>query len=190
MRLLRDPGATPPQTTGSNIASFAYGPGPDNPASMKMPRDRHPGENRFMQRALELAAEAAVAGEVPVGAVLAQGDECLAEGRNSQIGDADPTAHAEIKALRAAARRLDNYRLPGTTLYVTLEPCSMCCGALVHARVDTLVFAALEPRAGAVISSRALLDDATLNHHVTWLHAPQWQAASGELLRRFFRQRR
>jgi tRNA(adenine34) deaminase len=144
----------------------------------------------FMARALWLAERAALAGEVPVGAVLVHDNKILGEGANAQIGDRDPTAHAEIKALRAAALQAQNYRLSGSTLFVTLEPCSMCCGALVHARVERLVFAAAEPRAGAVISARSLLDDTGFNHRVSWeqdsLNAP----LSGELLRAFFRARR
>lgn len=144
----------------------------------------------FMGRALELAGEAAERGEVPVGAVLVQDGQIIAEGSNAQLGSHDPTAHAEIVALRAAALAAGNYRLPGTTMYVTLEPCSMCCGALVHARVDTLVFAAREPRAGAVVSTRQLLDDAALNHRVQWAEDMASATASGDFLRKFFRDRR
>ncbi|WP_439101498.1 tRNA adenosine(34) deaminase TadA [Congregibacter sp.] len=144
----------------------------------------------FMARALELAHEAAKQGEVPVGAVVALDGRILGEGRNAQIGSVDPTAHAEINALRAAATALENYRMPGATLYVTLEPCSMCCGALVHARISRLVFAAREPRAGAVISSRKLLDESAFNHHVAWLEDEHNAPASAALLRSFFRERR
>lgn len=143
-----------------------------------------------MARALELAAESARRGEVPVGAVLLIAGEVVAEGRNSVISACDPTAHAEIVALRAAAGALGNYRLPGSTLYVTLEPCSMCCGALVHARVERLVFAAREPRAGAVISTRRLLDEAAFNHRVRWAEDGAAAAASAVLLRDFFQARR
>lgn len=143
-----------------------------------------------MLRALELAGEAAEQGEVPVGAVIVQGERVLGEGRNAQIGAMDPTAHAEINALRAAAVCLQNYRMPGATLYVTLEPCSMCCGALVHARIATVVFAAREPRAGAVVSTRSLLNESAFNHHVTWTEDHQHAPASGTLLRRFFQERR
>ena len=147
-------------------------------------------EAACMERALELAASAAAAGEVPVGAVLVAGGAIIGEGANALIAASDPTAHAEIRALRAGAARLKNYRLPGTTLYVTLEPCSMCCGALVHARVERLVFAAREPRAGAVISTRSLLDEPGLNHRVRWEQAEAWAGRSGDLLRDFFRARR
>lgn len=146
--------------------------------------------NGYMQRALELAREAAAAGEVPVGAVLVRDAAVIGAGRNGPIGASDPTAHAEINALRQAARAVGNYRLPGATLYVTLEPCAMCCGALVHARVAKLVFAALEPRAGAVVSTRRLLDDAACNHRVRWRRDEACAAASAALLREFFRARR
>ncbi len=146
--------------------------------------------NRYMQRALELARSAGAAGEVPVGAVLVRGDEILGEGSNAPIGASDPTAHAEIIALRAAAAAEQNYRLPGSTLYVTLEPCAMCCGALVHARVAKVVFAAIEPRAGAVVSTRNLLDDAAFNHRVQWSQDEEFADASAELLKAFFRARR
>jgi tRNA(adenine34) deaminase len=144
----------------------------------------------YMALALDMAREAAAAGEVPVGAVLVREGSILARSRNAQIGDCDPTAHAEIRCLREAARDAGNYRLPGSVLYVTLEPCSMCCGALVHARIEPLVFAALEPRAGAVVSTRALLDDPALNHRVTWEQDERAAASSAALLRDFFRARR
>ena len=145
---------------------------------------------QFMARALELAAEAAAREEVPVGAVLVLGGEVIGEGANAQISTSDPTAHAEIVALRQAAAAVRNYRLPGATLYVTLEPCVMCCGALIHARVGELVFAAAEPRAGAIVSTRALLDEDTFNHRVAWRRVEAFADASGDLLRDFFRQRR
>ena len=106
-------------------------------------------DERFMSRAIDLAREAEAAGEVPVGALIVRAGEILAEGFNRPISTHDPTAHAEMVALRAAAARIDNYRLTGTTLYVTLEPCAMCAGAMVHARVARLVYAAADPRAGA-----------------------------------------
>lgn len=143
-----------------------------------------------MKRALELAAQAGAAGEVPVGAVLVLDGVVIGEGQNEQVGASDPTAHAEILALRAAAAAQRNYRLPGSRLFVTLEPCSMCCGALVHARVAEVVFAAREPRAGAVVSTRALLDDPALNHRVAWREAEAFRDASADLLRGFFRERR
>ena len=146
-------------------------------------------DERCMTLALEEARRAADRGEVPVGAVLTRGERVLAHGGNAQIELHDATAHAEIRILREAGVRDGNYRLPGTTLYVTLEPCTMCCGALVHARVETLIFATREPRAGAVVSTAGALDNGSLNHSVTWSEG-LLGAESGELLRAFFQQRR
>ena len=118
-----------------------------------------------MRRALDEARQAAALGEVPVGAVLVgSDDELLAAGHNHPIGARDPSAHAEIVVLRAAAQKLDNYRLPGTTLYVTIEPCVMCVGALVHARVQRLVYGAVEPKTGAIESAHRLFDGGDFNH--------------------------
>ena len=124
----------------------------------------HEHEKRLMRQALSKAEDARAAGEVPVGAVVARGDEVLAEGENRVIRDSDPAGHAEMVALRAAAAGEGNYRLPGTTLYVTLEPCAMCAGALVHARVQRVVFAAFDPRVGAGGSVFNLLDSPHMNH--------------------------
>lgn len=146
-------------------------------------------DTSHMQHALRLARQAGEAGEVPVGAVLVAGGEVIGEGWNRVIGAADPTAHAEIVAIRDAAQRIGNYRLPDTTLYVTLEPCTMCLGALVHARVRQLVFAAREPRAGAVCSAAQLLDSDFYNHRVAWREGTLAQDSAG-LLRAFFRARR
>lgn len=143
----------------------------------------------WMRRALALADRAANEGEVPVGAVLVRDGELLGEGWNQPISAADPTAHAEIVALRDAARVCNNYRLPGSTLYVTLEPCTMCAGAMVHARVETLVFAAREPRAGVVCSTCALLDEPWYNHRVNWLEGVLADESSSRL-RAFFKARR
>jgi tRNA(adenine34) deaminase len=123
-------------------------------------------DERFMRRAIELAREAEAAGEVPVGAVIVRDGEILAEGFNRPISTRDPTAHAEMVALRAAAARVDNYRLTGTTLYVTLEPCAMCAGAMVHARVQRLVYAATDPRAGACGSVFNVVQNPVLNHRL------------------------
>lgn len=120
----------------------------------------------WMERALQLAGQAAAQGEVPVGAVVVRDGQVIGEGFNCPIGRHDPTAHAEIQALRAASRALGNYRLAGATLYVTIEPCSMCAGALVHARISRLVFGAREPKAGAVRSCRRLLEHPELNWRV------------------------
>lgn len=122
----------------------------------------------WMRRALAVARRAQVAGEVPVGAVLVRDGVVLAEGWNHPIGLHDPTAHAEVQVLRAAAVLSRNYRLPRSTLYVTLEPCVMCVGAMVHARVSRLVFGAREPKAGAVCSRAHLLDEYPFNWTVAW----------------------
>ncbi|MBC6428443.1 MAG: nucleoside deaminase [Cellvibrionales bacterium] len=144
---------------------------------------------RWMEHALALAAQAAAAGEVPVGALMVRDGELIGEGRNQSRSLLDPSAHAEIQALRTACRRVGNYRLPGAVLYVSIEPCAMCAGALVHARVSRLVYGAAEPRAGAVVSRARLLDGDYLNHRVVHSGgclAPQ----SAALLQAFFRQRR
>ena len=147
-------------------------------------------DRQFMVQALESAEEAARRGEVPVGACLVSASgEVLAHAGNGQIGACDPSAHAEINVLRAAAQALGNYRLPGTTLYVTLEPCMMCCGALIHSRVSRLVFAAREPKAGAVVSTAALLERSGLNHRTTWSEGLLAEE-SAALLRAFFAARR
>jgi len=142
-----------------------------------------------MRQALALARRAAAIGEVPVGAVLVVGAEALGEGWNQPIGACDPTAHAEIVALRAAAARIGNYRLPGSTLYVTLEPCPMCAGALVHARVARVVFGAADPRAGAAGTVFDLLRSAALNHRADVVGGMLAEEC-GVLLREFFRVRR
>lgn len=123
-------------------------------------------DEKFMQRALELAIQAADLGEVPVGAVLVYDGQIIGEGFNQPISANDPTAHAEIVALRDAAARKGNYRLPATTLYVTLEPCTMCAGALVHARIEQLVYGAKEPKSGVAASNGCLFEGAHLNHRV------------------------
>jgi tRNA(adenine34) deaminase len=120
----------------------------------------------FMRAALEEARKGLDAGEVPVGAVVVLGGEIVGRGFNQPIGSHDPTAHAEIVAIRTAARALGNYRLVGATLYVTIEPCLMCVGAMVHARVGTLVFGAPEPKAGAVVSSCRAQELPSLNHRI------------------------
>jgi tRNA(adenine34) deaminase len=120
----------------------------------------------WMQRALELAHQAEAEGEVPVGAILVKEDQILGEGWNAPIGEHDPTAHAEIRALRNAAKRLGNYRLPDTTLYVTLEPCVMCAGAIIHARVQRVVYGAVDPKTGAAGSVFDILNSELHNHRV------------------------
>jgi len=143
----------------------------------------------WMRRALELAQLAAREGEVPVGAVLVKDGKLIAEERNRPIAGHDPTAHAEIRVLREAGKVLQNYRLPGTTLYVTLEPCPMCAGALVHARVERVVFAAADPRTGAAGSVYNLLQSNELNHRCV-VTSGVLAEESGQLLRDFFRSRR
>lgn len=143
----------------------------------------------FMREALAVAAEAGAAGEVPVGAVLVQGGQVLARGRNRVIADCDPTAHAEVVALRAAGRLLGNYRLTGCDLYVTLEPCAMCAAALLHARVRRVVFGAFDPKTGAAGSVLDVFALAQLNHHTQVIGGVLGEEA-GALLRQFFRERR
>src|SRR6266436_7428186 len=121
---------------------------------------------QYMQEALAEARSAAVAGEVPVGAVLVHGGKILARSGNRTVRDCDPTAHAEMVVLREAARLLGNYRLADTTLYVTIEPCSMCAGAMIQARVPRLVYGADDPKGGAVRSCFEILSDERLNHRV------------------------
>src|SRR5690606_7681392 len=118
----------------------------------------------WMNHAFALAAQGGELGEVPVGAVIVYDNQVIGEGFNQPIASHDPTAHAEIIALRQAAQKVQNYRLVGSTLYVTLEPCTMCVGALVHARIERLVFATTEPKAGAVVSKSQLLDNDYFNH--------------------------
>lgn len=142
-----------------------------------------------MRRALELAAQAEARGEVPVGALIVQGEQVIGEGFNQPITLKDPTAHAEILALRSAATTLDDYRLGGTTLYVTLEPCPMCAAALVHARVARLVFGAWDPRQGAAGSAFNLVTARAMNHHVDVFGGVLADECGG-ILRRFFESRR
>ncbi len=142
-----------------------------------------------MRHALELARRAREDNEVPVGAVLVRGDALLGEGWNRPIGDTDPSAHAEIVALRRAAARERNYRLPGSTLYVTLEPCAMCAGAIVQARVGRVVYGASDPNAGAAGSVFDLLQDTRLNHRCE-VESGVLAQSCRELLLQFFRARR
>ena len=144
---------------------------------------------KWMQQALLLAKQAAGVDEVPVGAIVVLDGQVIGEGYNRPISGHDPTAHAEIMALRDAASRLGNYRLSGATLYVTIEPCAMCAGAIVHARIGRVVFGATEPKAGVVISNVKLFDQCWLNH---W---PDYEAGvlaeeCSEVMSAFFRRRR
>lgn len=144
----------------------------------------------FMRRALQLAATAARDGEVPVGAVLiSAAGETLAETANAPISRHDPSAHAEVLALRAAGQKAGNYRLPGTTLYVTLEPCVMCAGALVHARVARIVFAAADPKTGACGSVFDIVRSDRLNHRIA-VTPGVLEAEAADLLKAFFLERR
>ena len=146
-------------------------------------------DRRWIRRALRLARRAGAAGEVPVGAIVVRAGRPLGAAANAPIALRDPSAHAEILALRRAARRVRNYRLPDATLYVTLEPCAMCAGAIVQARIARVVYAAADPRAGAVASVFRLLDDARPNHRPEVVAGIEAEA-SAELLKTFFRQRR
>jgi len=143
----------------------------------------------FMRLALAEAEKALLAGEVPVGAVVVRGGEVIASAHNGPVGLKDPSAHAEILALRRAAEAEGNYRLAGTTLYVTIEPCLMCAGALIHARVSRLVFGAPDPKGGAVVSLYEVLGDGRLNHRVEVTGGVLGEAC-GEILSRFFREKR
>ena len=143
----------------------------------------------FMAAALDEARAAAEAGEVPIGAVAVWEGQIVARGQNRVLRDNDPTAHAEIVALRGAAAELKNYRLNGLTLYVTLEPCAMCAGAIIHARIDRLVYGAADPKAGACGSVLSVLNHPQLNHKLIVESGPLAEE-SAELLRSFFRERR
>jgi tRNA(adenine34) deaminase len=144
-----------------------------------------PNDNDFMQHAINLAKYAASQNEVPVGAILVQDNQIIGEGWNQPITSNDSTAHAEIIALREAAKKLNNYRLINTTLYVTLEPCLMCVGAMIHARIKRLVFGAYDPKSGAV----KFLDSKKLNHSITYQGGVMENECS-ELLTTFFQKRR
>ncbi len=143
----------------------------------------------FMDAALAEAAKAAAAGEVPVGAIIVREGRIIARAHNRPIGMNDPTAHAEILALREAARAMNNYRLPDTTLYTTLEPCLMCAGAMLHARIGRLVFGARDPKGGAVVSRSRIFTDYRANHFVEWSGGVREEQCA-EILSSFFAQKR
>lgn len=143
----------------------------------------------FMQMALDLAAQGAALGEVPVGAVLVQHGEVIGRGFNCPISGSDPSAHAEMVAIRGAAQAASNYRLPGSTLYVTLEPCSMCAGLIVHSRIARVVFGALEPKAGVVQSQGQFFTQGFLNHRVLF-EGGVLAEECGSILTEFFKARR
>jgi len=146
-------------------------------------------DEAFMTTALELAQQSATAGEVPVGAIVVRNGTIVGSGNNHPISADDPTAHAEIQALREAGRTLENYRLSDCTLYVTLEPCAMCAGAMVHARVERLVFGAADPKSGAAGSVFDLVNAPQMNHRIVTNGGVLAQEC-GTLLRDFFRSRR
>ncbi len=146
-------------------------------------------DRQFMQQALSQAQLAAAAGEVPVGAVLVRDGQIISTGFNQPITNSDPSAHAEMMALRAAAQSESNYRLPGTTLYVTLEPCTMCAGAMLHARVERVVFGATDPKTGAAGSVLNVFSEKQINHQ-TQVEGGIMGEECGQVLRDFFKERR
>lgn len=143
----------------------------------------------WMQQALLLANKAKTLDEVPVGAIITLNNESIGQGFNQPIGQCDPTHHAEMQAIREAAKAIDNYRLLDTTLYVTLEPCAMCAGAMIHARVKRVVFGTLDPKAGACGSVINLFNQSEFNHKPS-LSGPLLEEPCGELLRAFFKEKR
>ncbi|MEH6909806.1 MAG: tRNA adenosine(34) deaminase TadA [Oceanicoccus sp.] len=146
-------------------------------------------DHRYMEAALELAQKAGALGEVPVGAVVVLNDEIIGQGFNQPISLSDPTAHAEVMAIRDAAKVLHNYRLPEATLYVTIEPCTMCAGAMVHARIKRVVYGATELKSGVAESNGRLFDSAYLNHHVD-VEGGVMAACCSNLISDFFAARR
>lgn len=174
------PPLNPPEETPGTIETFAS----SEATEAATERDR-----RFMRLALAAAEEAREAGEVPVGAVLVRGDAVIAKGFNHPIGTHDPSAHAEMAALRAGAEALGNYRLPGCELYVTLEPCLMCAGAIMHARIARVVFGAPDPKTGACGSVVDAFANPQLNHHAT-VTGGVLADECGDALRSFFAARR
>ena len=143
----------------------------------------------FMSEALTLAKKAYTLGEVPVGALVVIDNRVIGKGYNQPIKNSDPTAHAEIIALRDAANTLKNYRLSGCELYVTIEPCAMCVGAMVHARIQRVIFGAIEPRAGALVSQLKMMDMPHFNHTFDW-QGGVLESECGALMKEFFRGRR
>ena len=143
----------------------------------------------FMRRAIVLAEQAAAVGEVPVGALVVKDGEIIGEGYNQPIISCDPTGHAEIIAMRNASAALQNYRLSGCDLYVTIEPCTMCVGAMIHARIGKIVFGALEPRAGALESQLRLMDENHYNHSIEWQGGVLAEEC-GAIISNFFRRKR
>jgi len=154
-----------------------------------MLEDQQAIDEKYMRRAIELAEQGEALGEVPVGAVIVCNDEIVGEGFNQPITSHDPTAHAEVVALRSAANSIQNYRVIDSTLYVTLEPCTMCVGALIHARISRLVFGTNEPKAGAVVSQSQLLDASYFNHRIEMQNGVLAEECQHQLSD-FFRRRR
>lgn len=146
-------------------------------------------DKAFMQIALDLAKQGAELGEVPVGAVVVLDNQIIGQGFNCPISQKDSTAHAEMVAIRQACENLDNYRLMGATLYVTLEPCTMCLGAIVHSRIGRVIFGASEPKAGVIISQENFAEKRYFNHYIT-IEGGLFAERSGRLLQEFFRHRR
>ena len=146
-------------------------------------------DKRWMYHALALAIRAQERGDVPVGAVVVDNDEMISEGWNQSIAQNDPTAHAEIQALRGASLAISNYRLPGKTLFVTLEPCIMCAGAIIHARINRVVFGAHDPKTGAAGSIINIFQNTQINHH-TQVSGSVLESECASMLQKFFRDRR
>ena len=146
-------------------------------------------DQHWMRHALALAHHAAEQGEVPVGAVIVANGIVIGEGWNQPISSCDPTAHAEVVALRDAGRRLQNYRLPETTLYVTIEPCTMCAGSMIHARVGRVIYGATEPKSGVVASNPCIFEGSHFNHKIDYLGGVLAEQCA-ELMSSFFRRRR
>lgn len=144
---------------------------------------------QYMQQALVQACQAQALGEVPIGAVLVYDDKVITVAKNTPISDSDPSAHAEINVLRQAAKKIGNYRLLNTTLYVTLEPCAMCAAAMIHARIQRLIYACDDPKSGAVTSHLQLFAQPMLNHRVYW-QSGVLAAEASMLLKNFFKQKR
>ncbi len=146
-------------------------------------------DKKWMRHCIELAKKAELLGEVPVGAVIVKDDELVSEGWNQPIINHDPTAHAEIVAIRSAAQILQNYRIPNTTLYVSLEPCAMCAGAIIHARIERIVFGAYDPKGGAAGSVFEIVGTNKLNHTIEFSGGLLEQECS-DMLKSFFKKRR
>lgn len=182
---------TPSITNRQRAEFLAAPPAPRFPPSLPpaILRAMESADIEFMRLALEEARAAERAGEVPVGAIVVRAGEVIARGANRTITDGDPTAHAEIVALRAAARAIGNHRLAGATLYVTIEPCAMCAGAIVQARIERLVYGADDPKGGAVRSCFAVLDHPQVNHRVA-VTCGVCAEESAALLQSFFAARR